>query len=76
MKHKKVFFNGANYNYDACLQGAFCLVPNDQDIIELERDYKAMVDNGMFFVKPPSFREIIDELRKLEELINAESLVT
>ena len=73
MKHKKVFFNSATANYDACLEGNLRLVPNTEILLELEHDYKSMIANGMFFAPPPAFSDIIKELHELETLINNQS---
>jgi len=70
IKHKKVFFDGKNYNYDACLNGGFLLLPEDNNIQALEQDYKKMIDSGMFFKEPPSFKDILEELRVVEFEIN------
>lgn len=71
VKHKKVFFSGAHYNYDDCLQGKLCLIPNDNHMKALAQDYRIMINNGMFFETPPTFEEIIAELGIMEKLITA-----
>jgi len=70
VKHKKVFFSGAHYNYDDCLQGKLSLIPDDNHIKALAQDYRIMITNGMFFETPPTFEEILTELDKIENLIN------
>ena len=52
VQHKKVFFTRKDYNYDACLNGSLRLIPNEEDLIKLEQDYEAMIENGMFWLYP------------------------
>lgn len=68
--HKKAFFNASYANYDHCLDGQFRLVPNDDEIINLQSDYIQMQDSGMFPEKPQSFKDIIEDISKLEASIN------
>jgi len=68
--HKKVFFNMGYANYDECLKGNLKLLPTDQSIDGLEQDYNEMVRSGMMYQKPPSFDEIINAIKELEEKIN------
>jgi hypothetical protein len=70
VRHKKVFFNAAYANYDACLAGKFRLVPDEPLLAGLGKDFEAMVTSGMFDQTPPSFAEIIETLKGLEKRIN------
>lgn len=72
VRHKKVFFNASYANYDACLEGGFRLVPDDQSIEELSKDYDRMLQIKMVYDKPaPSFDEIIADIRQLERTLNS-----
>ncbi|MBL7645568.1 MAG: nucleotidyl transferase AbiEii/AbiGii toxin family protein [Candidatus Hydrogenedentes bacterium] len=67
---KKAFFNASYARYDDCLEHRFKLVPDSVLSAPLERDYLAMIDSGMFTSPPPTFQEIVDGLRQLEDSIN------
>lgn len=70
VQHKKAFFNASYCNYDACLENTFQIIPNQVKIQGLQKDYKKMIDAGMFTEIPPTFEELIEELKKLELEIN------
>lgn len=70
VRHKKVFYNSAYANYDACLAGQFRLVPDAAALAQLREDFRRMILAGMFSGEPPSFDSIVERLRVLERLIN------
>ncbi len=70
-EHKQVFFRSGWANYEAARRGSLHLAPHDDLRILLERDYKTMIDNGIFFDDPPEFGELITRLTSLEDEINA-----
>ena len=71
VRHKKVFFNASYANYDACLANEFRLVPDDESLEELRKDYNRMLDTQMIYDNPvPSFDEIIADIQKLERTLN------
>lgn len=70
VRHKKVFFNSAESNYDLCLSGKLCLVPKGDLLQELKRDYNAMIAAGMFYRDYPKFDDMIQRLGLLESAIN------
>ena len=67
---KGIFYRSGFANYQACLEGKFRLVPDEPLRIALERDFSAMVSEGMFFEEPSSFATILEELRTLEASLN------
>ena len=72
VRHKKVFFNASYANYDACLTGNFRLVPDDESLNELSKDYDHMLSTGMVYDNPaPTFDEIITDIRQLEQTLNS-----
>jgi hypothetical protein len=75
IKYKKIFYFTSYSNYDACLQGKFRLVPDDPFIVELERDFKGMLNSGMFYGQLPSFEETILCIKNLERELNELRLV-
>ncbi len=71
LDYKKLFFNASYANYDLCLMGKFKLIPDSAEgINSLEKDYKKMVDAGMFQDEPTQFSTILEALKNLEEKIN------
>jgi predicted nucleotidyltransferase component of viral defense system len=69
VRHKTVFFYSAKARYGDCVKGSMRLVPNPE-MTELEADYKKMQEEGMFEGSVPSFREMLEEVKKLEGRIN------
>ncbi len=70
VRHKQVFFNASYANYDACLDNQLCLIPDTEVISELRKDYEKMLSAGMLYGEPPSFDEIINDAREIEQAIN------
>lgn len=70
VKHKKVFFNNSYADYDSCLEGRLQLVPREPVLTALRKDYRAMIDSGMFAGVPPRFEELLAALGDLEGRIN------
>lgn len=70
VNHKKVFFDASYARYDDCLSGKFRLLPNTEQLKELQQDYQQMVMAGMFYQDPPSFTEILLKLKNIEHQIN------
>jgi hypothetical protein len=67
---KKAFYNSGSANYDACLAGGLRLVPAEDGLKVLKRDYDSMVQAGMIEGEAPSFDGIVSRLRDLEDQIN------
>lgn len=67
--HKAVFFRSARANYDSARPGTLRLVPREDQMDSLRRDYTIMRE--MFATEPPSFDQVIETLRRLESRINA-----
>ena len=70
IEHKKAFFNAGYTHYDDCLSEKFRLIPEIIYLENLKKDFSKMIEAGMFHEAPPSFNEIIKELKELEEHIN------
>ena len=64
--HKNAFFHYSFVDYDDCLSGKLRLIPNQNYLRNLEKDYMQMINAGMFNEKPPSFKDILNGLSKLE----------
>lgn len=67
---KKAFFNAGYANYDKCEKNEFRLIPSADEIAKLESDYQMMIKSGMFLNEPVGFHYLIDELKKLQEMLN------
>jgi hypothetical protein len=67
-EHKRVFFAQGWAKYELAKPGTLKLVPSDERIRELERDYAAM--QQMMFGTTPSLDTILESLKELESQIN------
>jgi len=67
---KKVFYYSASAEYDQCTNGELKLIPQGVALEHLASDYKQMIVNGMFSGTIRTFEEVIEKLKKLEDLIN------
>ena len=67
---KARFFGSSWARYNLAVPGSFRLVPTDQRVNALKRDYEAM--RNMYISMPPSFEEIMLQLAELESQINVE----
>jgi len=65
---KSQFFARGWARYDLAKPGTFRLVPPDGRTTELAHDYQEMRE--MFLDAPPSFKDILETLRVLEDRIN------
>ena len=65
---KALFFARSWARYDLAKPGTFRLIPPDNRLPELLRDYQSMRD--MFLDQPPSFDKVLEILRNLESRIN------
>lgn len=68
VKHKSIFFASAWANYAAAKPGSFLLVPGQERLAALGKDYDAM--QAMMFGDSPKWEDIIRELKRLEDRIN------
>ncbi|MFH1446356.1 MAG: nucleotidyl transferase AbiEii/AbiGii toxin family protein, partial [Chloroflexota bacterium] len=70
VEHKNIFFYSARAKYRDCLVGKMRLVPAEPMATELRKDFKAMLDAGMFDQEPPTFDTILKRLDGLVQRIN------
>lgn len=68
--HKSIFYSASYANYDACLSGSLCLLPEGEALKLLEKDYSKMIAAGMFYHEAPSFDELVGQLAQVQENIN------
>ncbi len=67
-EHKNIFFSAAWAKYEEANFGTLRLAPKADRVKLLKEDYLQMSE--MFFEKPPTFDQIINELKILEARIN------
>lgn len=75
-QHKSVFFvekdsSGTRIDYFAAISGQLKLVPEGASLAALERDYTAMLEDGLLPLSPPGFAEIIEQCRIIQDEINS-----
>lgn len=75
-EHKSMFFaekdvNKNSIDYKAALNGELQIVPEDDPLAVLEKDYAAMLEDGLLSTNQPSFREIISVCTELQSRINS-----
>jgi Nucleotidyl transferase AbiEii toxin, Type IV TA system len=68
--HKSVFFYSKKARYNDCVEGGFKLAPDGPLLDAISRDYRQMIESGMFYGAPPTFDDIIKSARDLEKTIN------
>ena len=68
VSHKETFYPSAWARYDLARPGSFRLVPVENRVAALERDYRNM--SVMIFGDAPKFDWIMETLRALEQEIN------
>ncbi len=68
VRHKETFYPSAWARYDLVRPGSFRVVPVDNRMAALERDYRDMA--VMLFGEPPAFGVIVETLAALEQDIN------
>jgi hypothetical protein len=71
---KKNFYNSSFAKYDNCLNGNFCLIPNDDHLKLLKDDFNKMLNNRMFYGETPNFDLMISSIKKLEGLLNKKTI--
>ncbi len=67
-KHKNCYFYSKWAKYSEAKVGTLHLYPPQHRIAELEKDFKEMKE--MFFKNPPSFDNLLSEIKKIEHKIN------
>lgn len=69
IEYKNKFYPcGFGQTFDDCAVGSLCLLPNENNLESLARDYKSM--QGMIFGDTPTWEEILTGLQELETEIN------
>jgi len=68
VRHKQVYFQSPWANYDKARPGSLRLAPPDHRLTALRADYWQM--QPMFTEPPPSFDDIMYQLKSIEEALN------
>lgn len=68
-EHNELMFRQGWKRYDQAHPGSFRIVPEDQLLDDIRRDYAKMVD--MAHGDAPAFDDVIDQIKRLEERVNA-----
>ena len=68
VRHKETFYSSGWAHYELARPGSLRLVPREERLPALERDYRNM--GVMIFGEPPAFNRIMEELAALEHEIN------
>jgi len=69
VRNKKVLFRDAKASYDTAVFGTLKLVPPEELLLALKKDYEAMGE--MFMGAAPDFEEVLTALAELERKLNA-----
>lgn len=67
-RHARMFFNSADLDLASATPGTFAIAPTPGMEKTLQRDYVAM--SGMIFGGAPSFQEVLEAIRILENRLN------
>lgn len=65
---KERFYPSRSARYDLARPGTIRLLPDEDQLTELARDYRRM--ETMFYSSPPEWKVLVHELRRLERAIN------
>lgn len=68
IRHSKMFFNSKDLDLLHCYPGSFSIMPTQEMIKILKRDYNAMT--GMIFGEVPKFSDVLEVIIHLEDTIN------
>lgn len=80
-QHKSVFFveknaTGTKIDYFAATSGQLQLIPTGESLAALEQDYIAMLEDGLLALNQPSFTEIIEQCRFIQDEANRQTQIT
>lgn len=79
-EHKSVFFiekdaTGNKIDYFAAVRGQLQLIPAGESLVVLEKDYAAMLEDGLLPLNQPSFSEIIEQCRIIQDEANRQAML-
>lgn len=68
-EHRKVFYRQTWVDYRTLCRGHLDLIPSEEQLLEWRQDYEAM-RGVMFFEEPPTFDEILQNVRQFQDEFN------
>lgn len=73
--HKSMFFTekdvaGSKVDYFQATDGCLRLIPDDPSLAALEKDYAAMLEDGLLTLDQPAFSAVMEVCRTIEDRIN------
>jgi len=79
-EHKSVFFGeknaaGTKIDYFAATSGQLQLIPTGESLAALEQDYSAMLEDGLLALNQPSFTDIINQCRVIQDEANRQAQI-
>lgn len=79
-EHKSVFFiekdaTGNKIDYFAAVRGQLQLIPAGESLVVLEKDYAAMLEDGLLPLNQPSFSDIIEQCRIIQDEANRQAML-
>lgn len=79
-EHKSVFFiekdaTGNKIDYFAAVGGHLQLIPAGESLAALEKDYAAMLEDGLLALNQPSFADIIEQCRVIQDEANRQAIL-
>ena len=69
VKNKSIYFPTKRANYEEAVVGTLRLYPNEEFISQLKQDHSKMID--MFFGDAPNFEDIMENIKRIEQVINS-----
>lgn len=74
-EHKSMYFSekdaqGGKVDYFAAVSGHLQLIPEGDSLVVLERDYAAMVADGLLPIEQPDFESTIERCRIIQDEVN------
>ena len=79
-EHKSVFFVekdavGAKIDYFVAVRGQLQLIPTGESLAALGKDYAAMLEDGLLALNQPSFADIIEQCRVIQDEANRQAIL-
>lgn len=72
IEHRKYYSRLKRFNYDTLKRGTIRIIPSDDILKALARDYEIM-EAEMIYGNPPTFEEIMQAMKILQDEINSEN---
>lgn len=66
---------GAKIDYFAATSGQLQIIPTGESLTALENDYAAMLEDGLLGLHRPSFTDILEQCRAIEDEANRQAML-